>query len=157
MPETVLRLRPALPDDAHACVHLRGRTRENAVSVERLAQLGITADSWGADIRSGVLPGHVALDGEELMGYAFGDRRSGEVVVLALLPQAEGQGLGRELLHRVVADLRAAGFSRVFLGCSTDPQCRSYGFYRHLGWRSTGCLDHAGDEVLERVLSEDRT
>ena len=77
--------------------------------------------------------------------------------MLALLPQAEGQGLGRELLHRVVADLRAAGFSRVFLGCSTDPQCRSYGFYRHLGWRSTGCLDHAGDEVLERVLSEDRT
>lgn len=146
------QLRPALPEDAAACVRLRGLTRENAVSEERLASLGITGDSWAADIRSGVLPGHVAMQGQQLLGYAFGDRRNGEVVVLALLPQAEGQGLGRELLRLVLADLSAAGFTRVFLGCSTDPQCRSYGFYRHLGWRSTGCLDAAGDEILERLL-----
>lgn len=144
-----IAIRRARPDDAPACVDLRGRTRENAIPVERLRAYGITAESWAADIASGKLPGHVAFDGERLVGYGFGDRGTGEVVVLALLPEAEGRGLGRELLYRVVEDLRAAGHARLFLGCSSDPATRSHGFYRHLGWRSTGRFDAAGDEVLE--------
>jgi len=85
----------------------------------------------------------------EIVGYGFGDRDSGEVVVLALLPEAEGQGVGKALLARVTADLRQAGHARLHLGCSSDPACRSYGFYRHLGWRSTGSVDGHGDEILE--------
>jgi len=27
-----------------------------------------------------------------------------------------------------------------------------YGFYRHLGWRSTGTFDAAGNEVLEYIV-----
>ena len=46
-------------------------------------------------------------------------------------------------------DLAALGHQRLFLGCSADPQSRSYGFYRHLGWRSTGEFDAHGDEILE--------
>jgi hypothetical protein len=37
----------------------------------------------------------------------------------------------------------------LFLGCAADPAVRSYGFYRHLGWRSTSTFNEAGDEVLE--------
>lgn len=128
---------------------MRGLTRENAVSPERLRDLGITAQSWAEDIRSHTLPGHVCHRGKRLVGYAFGDRVSGEVVVLALLAEAESQGLGRRLLDLVVQDLRAAGHERLFLGCSADASTRSHGFYRHLGWRSTGAFDRAGDEVLE--------
>jgi hypothetical protein len=81
-----LRYRRAVAADAAACVVLRGQTRENAVSPERLARAGITVQSWGDDIAAGRLPGHVCtLDGE-LVGYCFGDRLTGEVVVLALLP-----------------------------------------------------------------------
>jgi GNAT superfamily N-acetyltransferase len=69
--------------------------------------------------------------------------------VLALLPAHEGQGVGRQLLARVVDRLLAAGHGRLFLGCSADPASRSHGFYRHLGWRSTGSVDAHGDEVLE--------
>jgi GNAT superfamily N-acetyltransferase len=145
-----LRIRPALASDATDCVNLRGKTRENAVSVHRLAQLGITAQSWAADVAGDRLPGFVATDAAgALAGYCFGDRASGEVVVLALLPQYEGQGLGRELLARVVAALQSQGHQRLFLGCSSNPQHRSYGFYRHLGWRSTGRTDRLGDEELE--------
>ena len=75
--------RPATADDAAACVALRGQTRENAVSAERLAALGITVKSWGDDIRSGALPGHVCLSGGTLVGYCFGAPATGEVVVLA--------------------------------------------------------------------------
>jgi GNAT superfamily N-acetyltransferase len=144
-----LRLRPARPDDAAACVHLRGLTRENAVSEARLREYGITVDSWAADIARGALCGWVALQQGQLQGYAFGDNATGEVVVLALHPQAEGRGLGRRLLMQVVDALRRGGHRRLFLGTTADPALRAHGFYRHLGWRPTGQVDAHGDEVLE--------
>ena len=145
----MIDIRPATPEDAAACVVLRGQTRQNAISATRLAELGITPTSWGEDIRSGVLPGHVAWQGARMVGYCFGESASGEVVVLALLPECEGQGLGRRLLLQVMADLQGFGHQRLFLGCSADPKSRSHGFYRHLGWRSTGTVDRYGDELLE--------
>lgn len=145
--------RPAVPEDAPACIGLRGRTRQNAVSAERLAALGITATSWAEGIRSGATPGHVCLQGDALVAYCFGDRDSGEVLVLAVLPAFEGQGLGRDLLARVAQQLAGLGWARLFLGCSTDPASRPHGFYRHLGWQPTGRLDDHGDEILELPLS----
>ena len=152
MPAMALTHRPAVPDDAPACIALRGRTRQNAVPQDRLAAHGITAASWAAGIRSGATPGQVCLQGPQLAGYCFGDRDTGEVLVLALLPAFEGQGLGRDLLGRTVAQLAGLGWRRLFLGCSTDPGSRSHGFYRHLGWQPTGRLDAHGDEILELHL-----
>ena len=80
---------------------------------------------------------------------SFGNSNSGEVVVLAVLPAFEGQGVGRQLLLLVVELLHALGHTKLFLGCSSDPAVRSYGFYRYLDWRSAGTIDAHGDEVLE--------
>lgn len=146
--------RPAVPEDAPACIALRGLTRQNAISAAELAAMGITAQSWAEGIRSGATPGHVALQGETLAGYCFGDRDSGEVLVLALLPAFEGLGLGRDLLVRVVQQLAEQGHRRLHLACSTDPASRSHGFYRHLGWQATGRLDAHGDEILELDLAQ---
>ena len=146
-----LQFRNAVPADSPECIVLRGKTRENAVSAERLASLGITAESWGSDIRTGKRPGHVCTSGGQLVGYCFGDRPSGEVIVLAVLPEFEGKGIGTELLSKVVRDLRSAGHDRLFLGCSPNPKSRSFGFYRHLGWRTTNSFDAHGDEILELV------
>lgn len=144
-----LAYRLATPGDAAQCVDLRGKTRENAVSAERLGSMGITAQTWGDDIQSGAMLGHVCSQGGQIVGYCFGARDTGEIVVLALLPAFENQGIGRELLRRVVADFADLGWTRMFLGCSSDPASRSYGFYRHLGWRSTLQFDQHGDEVLD--------
>jgi hypothetical protein len=57
-------------------------------------------------------------------------------------------------LLRVVEDLWAIGFKRLFLGCSKNPAHRSYGFYRYLGWRSTGESDAHGDEELELIRND---
>ncbi len=141
--------RIAAAEDAAECVAIRGKTRENAVSMERLRAIGITAQSWGDDIRSGALPGHVCLANGQRVGYCFGAIDTGEIVVLALLPAFENQGIGANLLRLMVADLARHGWQRLFLGCSTDPNSRSHDFYRHLGWRSTGTFDKYGDEVLE--------
>jgi GNAT superfamily N-acetyltransferase len=145
--------RKAVPADTPTCIMIRGRTRENAISVERLARLGITLESWRAGIADGSLPGHVATERGRIVGYCFGERETGEIAVLALLPEHEGQGVGRTLLNLVVAEFKGFGFDRLFLSCSPDPAVRSYGFYRHLGWRSTGSFDDRGDEILEYRLA----
>lgn len=144
-----LAFRRATPEDIPACLTLRGLTRENAIPVERLAAMGITEASWAEDVRSGALPGDVCCVDETIVGYCFGDKATAEVVVLALLPAYEDRGIGRQLLQRVVDHLAALGHRRIFLGCAADPATRSHGFYRHLGWVSTGTFDAAGDEVLE--------
>lgn len=141
--------RPATPEDTPACVDLRGRTRQNAFSLAQLAAIGVTPESWRAAVAAGDMPGHVCHVGDRLVGYCFGDRHSGEIIVLALLPDWEGRGIGRHLLGLMVDDVVSQGHTRLFLGCSADPATRSHGFYRHLGWRSTGGVDAAGDEVLE--------
>lgn len=141
--------RPARAEDVAACIDIRGKTRENAFSAEDLAAVGVTRASWAAAIDDGSLPGYVATSDGKIAGYCFGDRQAGEIVVLALLPDYEGQGVGKTLLNLVVRDLTALGFERLTLGCARDPAVRSYGFYRHLGWRSTGTFDDRNDEVLE--------
>lgn len=149
-----MHFRPATPADAPACVTLRGLTRENAISVAQLAAMGITAESWADAVASGDLPGFVCIDDESaIAGYCFGERASGEVVVLALLPAYEGQGLGKRLLSLVVEALVQAGHRRLFLGCSPDPAVRSYSFYRRHGWTSTGRFDKNGDEELELLVA----
>lgn len=149
-----LTYRSAVPSDIAACIELRGKTRENAVSVERLKILGVTLASWSADVASGDLLGYVCVEQGRIFGYCFADKHTGEVVVLALLPAWEGRGIGKHLLGMIVADLAKLGFQRLFLGCSSDPKVRSYGFYRHLGWTSTGTFDANDDEVLELLLKE---
>jgi len=146
---STLTFRPSTADDVPACVAIRGQTRENAFSVEELRALGITVDSWAAGVRSGDLPGFVACANGRVSGYCFGDRETGEIVVLALLPESENQGTGKMLLRLVVQHLASLGHKRLFLACASDPAVRSHGFYRHLGWTPTGERDEAGDDILE--------
>lgn len=148
-----LEYRQARPEDIADCVRVRGLTRQNAISAERLAELGITVSSWSEQVASGQLPGYVCVqDDGQLVGYCFGDSGTGEIIVLALLPEVEGRGAGKELLRLAMNELRSLGHERLFLGCSSDPASRSHGFYRHLGWRPTGEVDRYGDEVLEHML-----
>lgn len=150
----ILTFQAALAQDAAAFISLRGQTRQNAVSAQRLAEFGITAESWSELMRSGKLPGYTCHADGVLAGYCFGDRETGEIIVLALLPAVENRGAGKTLLELVMQDLRAQGHERLFLGCSSDPASRSHGFYRHLGWTATGETDAHGDEVLEFFFSK---
>jgi hypothetical protein len=36
----------------------------------------------------------------------------------------------------------------VWLAANPDPAGRAHGFYRALGWRPTGEMQHGGDEIL---------
>ncbi|MFT5515882.1 MAG: ribosomal protein S18 acetylase RimI-like enzyme [Rhodothermales bacterium] len=145
--------RLAVPDDSRDCLIIRGQTRENAASAEHLAAIGVTEESWAEGVGNGSLVGYVCTESDSIVGYCFGRTASGEVIVLALLPTHEGDGIGRHLMDLVVKHFFDAGHRRLVLGCNPNPAVRSYGFYRHLGWTSTGNFDRAGDEILELLPS----
>ena len=148
-----LSYRKAVPKDTGKCIVLGGNTRENALTVAQLEAIGVTHKSWQSGIERDEVPGYVCLVDEKIVGYCFGEKETGEILVLVVLPDYENLGIGKELLNRVVSDFRNIGHKSLFLGCSTDPKSRSYGFYRHLGWISTGKLDSNQDEILELLLS----
>ena len=97
---------------------------------------------------SGRLKGWVCLHESNLVGFCNGDVKTGEVLVLAVLPEYERRGIGTCLLSRVVECLRSLGCTTIWLAASPDPSVRAHGFYRSLGWRPNGKEDQNGDEIL---------
>ncbi|WP_255989057.1 GNAT family N-acetyltransferase [Chitinolyticbacter albus] len=126
---------------------VRAATRENALSVDYLATLGITPESAARSMASGESRGWLCEIDGRIVGFASGDRSSGEMLVLAVLPEYEGRGIGRALLQRVRDWLADCGCPRVWLAANPDPAGRAHGFYRRCGWQPLGEYSN-GDEIL---------
>jgi GNAT superfamily N-acetyltransferase len=119
----------ATPEDISECIVIRGLSRENPISATRLAELGITSSSWGNSVRNGNYTGVIALNSNKNIGFCFGDTSSGEIMVLAVLPEFEFKGIGKNLLQRVMINLNELGHTRLFLGADYRPHIRAFGFY----------------------------
>ena len=143
-----LTIRETLPSDVEELFSVRARTRENVLSKEQLAEFGITPGSIAGHVVEGRIRGWVCSHDADLGGFCNGDRETGEILVLAVLPEYEGRGIGTRLLAHVVDWLRSIGFDTLWLAASPDPGMRAYGFYRSLGWRPNGRIDENGDEIL---------
>jgi GNAT superfamily N-acetyltransferase len=135
--------------DVEELFSVRARTRENPISKEQLALLGITTQSIADQMASGRIKGWVCVDSSTVVGFCNGDAETGEVLVLAVLADYERKGIGTCLLSRVVEWLRSGGCNTIWLAASPDPGTRAYGFYRFRGWRPNGETDENDDEVLE--------
>lgn len=143
-----LIFRETLPSDVEDLFAVRARTRENPVSQEQLAELGITPVVIAEHIAGGRIKGWVCAHESGLVGFCIGDGQTGEVLVLAVLPEHENKGIGSKLLVHVVEWLRSIGFNTLWLAASPDAATRAHGFYRSHGWRPSGKTDENGDEIL---------
>jgi GNAT superfamily N-acetyltransferase len=143
-----LLFRETLPSDIEGLFSVRARTRESAISKEGLASIGITPKSIATQMASGRLKGWVCLHGSTLVGFCNGDGETGEVLVLAVLPEYERRGIGSSLLSRVAEWLRSVSSKAIWLAASPDTRIRAHGFYRSLGWRPNGKTEQNGDEIL---------
>jgi GNAT superfamily N-acetyltransferase len=92
----------------------------------------------------------------KVVGHSAGNARTGEVAILSVVPDFEGQGIGRRLLTLVVDWLRAEGATRIWLAATSDPSQRAYGFYRALGWQPSGSHPAHGHEILELPIAHAR-
>lgn len=114
--------------------------------------------AWFADPtpRSGIL---VAEDAGRVVGFAtFGPSRdddaaegTGEVPAIYLLPEVEGEGIGRKLFAEAVAALRRAGFTRGSLWV-LERNVRARRFYEKAGWRWDGTVSQHDFECANRPV-----
>lgn len=143
-----LLFREAREADIESLFEVRGRTRENPVPREHLAEIGVTPSSIAEAMRSDQMRGWVCEHESGVVAFCNGAAATGEVLVLAVLPEYERKGIGKRLLSEVVQWLRSIGSKTVWLAASPDPSARAYGFYRSQGWVPTGETDRHGDEIL---------
>lgn len=61
----------------------------------------------------------------------------GEVISVAVSPEHQGQGLGRQLLGHAITDLVPAGVTTLFLDVAVDNPS-ALALYRHLGFTEVG-------------------
>ncbi len=132
--------------DIPATIAVRLSTRENAITLEEMRDhYGVTPDSIAAALGQDAA-GWVAEVAGRVVGFAMGDGATGEVTVVAVHPDHEGQGLGGALLARVEGWLFAQGHARLWLLANPDPGVRATGFYGRRGWRATG--EVRGDDIV---------
>lgn len=143
-----LSFRDLCERDINELFDVRAATRENAIPRERLAHMGITPASIAESLVAGKTKGWVCSCESRIVGFCMGDSGRGAVLVLAVLPEYEGRGIGKTLLWLVVEWLRAFKPTRIWLAASPNADTRAYGFYRALGWRPIGETDANDDEIL---------
>lgn len=145
-------IRPGQIADLPDITRIRTSVRENHLSVEQMAAIGITHESIAAEMREGHLGCWVALDGGALVGFSMADRRDGNLFALFMDAAHEGKGHGSALLAAGEEWLGAAGHAQVRL--STGRDTRAFAFYLRRGWRETGETDgfFAKDPVLVKSL-----
>ena len=128
-----MEFREIFAPDVPALFVLRPKTRENVMTVAQLARLGITVETLTESL-SISHKGWLCADAGEVVGFAIGDRSTGEMAVVAVLPEYEGRGIGGGLMDRVEAWLWESGCKRAWLTTDVDTKLRAYGFYRKRGW-----------------------
>ncbi|WP_417346813.1 GNAT family N-acetyltransferase [Ferrimonas sp.] len=141
-----IQLRSANREDIPAIQLVRNAVREN-----RLAVPGSIKDADVASYLKERGRGWVCEVGDRIVGFAIADAIDASIWALFLLPEWEGQGLGRRLLQAACDWLFAQGVKEIRL--STDSHTRAHGFYRHLGWREIGAKSNGEIRLAFRRIN----
>lgn len=120
--------------DIPVLFRVRLATWHNERGAEELAALGITHESVKGMIVCGSHRGWLCEDSGQVVGFAMGNRTTGEMWVIAVLKEYEGRGIGRRLLTLVEDWLWSVGWQEIWLTTDTDEAFRAVGFYRRQGW-----------------------
>jgi L-amino acid N-acyltransferase YncA len=104
-----------------------------------------------ADVLSKNLPWLVAVEGDQVLGYAYCNwfkprpayRFSAEDSIY-LAPEAQGLGLGRTLLAELAAQAERAGVRKLIAVIGDSANGGSIGVHRALGFQPVGVLKSSG-------------
>jgi ribosomal protein S18 acetylase RimI-like enzyme len=133
-------LREITEKDIPDLFKVRVRTHENCLTYEQLKSLGITEESVKARLE-GSLKGWLYEVDNQVVGFAMGDGATGEMWVIAVLPEFVGKGIGSKLLIAVENWLFACGCQQLWLTTDIDTSLKAYSFYRQHGWIDTRIED----------------
>ena len=133
-------LRQITEADIDALFDVRVATRENALTMEQLTSLGITHASV-ARMLATTHQGWLCQVHQKVVGFAMGNRKTGEMWVLADLPEYENQGIGKALIQHIENWLWTEDYQTIWLTTDIDTSLRAYGFYLHQGWEDSDIRD----------------
>jgi GNAT superfamily N-acetyltransferase len=122
MPE----LRPAISADISRLIEIRAAVREN-----RLERMTIGADDYLPYVEDSRC--WVAEADGTIRGFAALDAETASIWALFVHPEAEGSGLGRALLDRLIAEARQRGLHLLTL--ETQAGTRAEHVYLQAGWQ----------------------
>jgi enterochelin esterase-like enzyme/ribosomal protein S18 acetylase RimI-like enzyme len=81
--------------------------------------------------------GWMALIHGQPVGFAMANRNTGELWIIAVRPEYQGQRIGRELMRQAEAWLFSHGWKEIWLSADNDERHREVDFFRRLGWRNS--------------------
>jgi ribosomal protein S18 acetylase RimI-like enzyme len=133
--------------DIDAIFDIRTSVHENHLSLDQLAAMGITPIT----IRQAILEAPCAWVAEvngAPVGFSMANAEDGCVFAAFVLPEFEGNGLGRRLMDEAETFL-FQHHQTIWL--ETAEASRASGFYRSLGWQPVENLPE-GDIRFEKCL-----
>ena len=142
------RSNPACQTCRYRCdFKIRTSVRENHLSQDQLTEIGITPEAISQAI-SETPCAWVAEVGGVPVGFSMVDIEDGCVFAVFVLPEFEGYGLGRNLMHKAETFLFQR-HQKIWL--ETAEASLASGFYRNLGWQPVKNLPE-GDIRFEKQL-----
>ena len=128
-----MEIREALVTDIPQMTAVRLAVKENALSNPAL----ITEQDY-VDYLSQRGKGWVCEEDGKLVGFAIGDLEKHNVWALFVLPEYEGQGIGRELLIELLDWYYTETRETIWLSTAADT--RAANFYRSFGFKENGTM-----------------
>jgi ribosomal protein S18 acetylase RimI-like enzyme len=137
-------------NDIARCIRVRTLVRENPFSFENLVKAGITEESV-ARMLGDTHQGWVCEAHGQIVGFSMGNKTNSEFWVVAVLPEYQGQGIGKRLTVLAQDWLWANGCSEIWLWTSPDQSTRAYSLYKKLGWMDCDIRD--GQRIMKLTKS----
>ena len=141
-------IRKARPEDLPAITQVRISVTENYLSVEQMAERGVTPESVIAEMAAGDLGAWICEAKGEIVAFSMADRRDASIFALFTKPGCEGRGYGSQLLAEAETWLAAFGHREFWL--STARGSRAEKFYARKGWMPADETAEAPDDIIFR-------
>ena len=132
-----ITLRDALKEDIPAIFEVRISVRENHLSVEQMADLGITKETIRKALHK-VPCIWVAESEGQILGFSMANEADACMFAAFARPEQEGQGIGRQLVARGSFPLER----QLSIWLETSSSSRAAGLYEELGWDRTQNLEN---------------
>ncbi|ATF92660.1 putative acetyltransferase [Cedecea neteri] len=136
-----LTLRNAALADIETIFSIRTSVNENHLSREEMAEMGITPQTVADIIAESPSIWLADVDGKPA-GFAMAIAEEACLFAMFVLPQFEGQGVGKLLLKKAEAFLLA---EHPTIWLETAASSRAAAFYQRHGWRPVGGQD--GEDI----------
>lgn len=141
-----MRFREARIEDIKQIQIVRNSVKENTLSNPALV-----SDLDCEDFMFSRGKGWVCEIDNRIVGFAIADLKENNIWALFLLPEFEGNGIGKKLQQLMLDWYFENGKDHVWLG--TSPNTRAEKFYRISGWKQNGM--HGKNELKFEMSKQD--